>query len=172
MRWLLLGRSKSVSKGQKLGRPAAPRSIDLVWDQAQSTSEAQERRHAALDDKTIPLLAFGIAFIAFLRETPGTELIEPTVRDELTGLVAIGLLATLGAILPRRWMRVPDLTRFIEDANWDPSRLRERYLRNYATAYRYNEGVLKRKFRWFKLATLMYVVALALGTAFTIWPRA
>jgi hypothetical protein len=143
-----------------------------VWEEARTIAEAQERRHAALDDKAIPLLAFGIAFAAFLRWIPGTTPFESAARDALTGVVAMGLLGTLGAILTRSWVRVPDLTTFVEDANWEPSRLKERYLRNHANAYSHNEGVLRRKFLWFGFAMLMYVIALAVGTAFTIWPRA
>jgi hypothetical protein len=65
-----------------------------------------------------------------------------------------------------------DLTTFVEDANWEPQRPQGGYLRNYTNAYIHNERVLQRKFRWFTFAVLMDVVALVVGTAFTIWPRA
>jgi hypothetical protein len=117
-------------------------------------------------------LAFGLTFVAFLRTFPATSPFGLAVRDALTVLVAIGLLATLVAILPRRWDRVPKLTAFVEDANWEPQRLKARYLRDYMDAYTHNDRVLLEKFWWFKRAVLVYLVALVAGTvAVTIWPR-
>lgn len=97
--------------------------------------------------------------------------IDGGTRDALTGLVAIGLVCTLSAIVPRAWARVPDLTTFVKDANYEPARLKERYLRNMTSAYAHNERVLRRKFLWFKAAVFVYGLALAIGATLTIWPR-
>ncbi|MEK6226536.1 MAG: hypothetical protein AABM40_09630 [Chloroflexota bacterium] len=152
--------------------PPTPASVDLVWDEAHALAEAQERRHAALESKTIPLLAFGLTFIAFVRSSTAASPIGSAVKDALTVLIALGLLATLVAILPRKWGRVPKLTAFVEDANWEPQRLKERYFSDYMDAYTNNDEVLAEKFLWFKCATLIYLIALAAGiVAATIWPR-
>jgi hypothetical protein len=157
------------SQPQPQPRPGPPASIDLVWEEAHAVAEAQERRHDALDSKTLPLLAFGLTFEAFLWATP-TGPFDPVVRNVLSGLVTMGLLATLAAVIPRKWSRVPDLKTFASDANWEPSRLKERYLGNFVHAWVANETVIKRRFRWFKLAVILYAVSLTVGTATTIWP--
>jgi hypothetical protein len=162
---LIFGEDKSRTRPT----PSAPVAIDLIWEEAHSIAEAQDRRHAALDTRTTPLLGFGIAFAILLRSSPGLSL-DPVVRDALTGVIAIGLLATIGVVLPRAWERVPDLRRFIEDANYEPARLKERYLGNLVGAYVHNERVLKTKFLWFKVAVLAYVVSLTVAAATTIWP--
>jgi hypothetical protein len=164
----LFGRRRS---SQKPRGSLAPASIDLVWEQTQSLAAAQERRHADLEGKTIPLLAFGLAFEVFLRELSTPSPLSAALRDALAVLVAGGLLATLVAILPRPWDRVPKLKRFVEDANWEPRRLKERYLRDYLDAHEANELVLGQKFLLFKIAVLVYAVALGVGSALSIWTR-
>lgn len=170
MGWLFGRRATPAPLGTPR-RPPAPASIDLLWEEAHVTSEAQSDRHAALDTKTVPLLAFGLTLGAFLRTAPAAGLLDSMWRDALTGAVVMGLLGTLGAVLPRKWARVPDLALFVQDGNLDPARLKVRYLRNYLNASVYNESVLRRKFVWFRFAVGMYVLALALGAAATIWPN-
>lgn len=147
----------------------SPRSIDLVWDEASQIAESQATRLGAVDAKALPFLAFGLAFGAFLRSDPLAVALGEH-RDGLTGLAVLGLLCTLGAVRSRPWHRAPDLITFIEDANLDPSRLKEMYLRNLMNAYRHNEIILAWKHRYFQFAWWSYATALVLTFAVTIFP--
>ncbi len=145
----------------------APAAIELVWEECRRTTEAQERRVTQLDGKTTPLLAFGLALIVLLRAP--TVGLSSELTDGLTGSLAIGLLATLSAVLPREWARVPDLKAFIEDANYRPALLRQRYLSNYLGAVANNERVLRVKIRWYKLAVISYILTLLVTAVCTLW---
>jgi hypothetical protein len=150
---------------------SAPVSIDLVWSEAIRIAERQEARLADLDSKTTPLLGFGLAVAVFLRTTNVGLGLATDFRDGVTGVVAIGLFATIAAMLPRDWGRVPSLATFIEDANNQPTRLKEMYLRNFMVAHDKNESVLRVKFRWFKLAAFAYLTALVLAGGLTLGPH-
>jgi hypothetical protein len=127
---------------------------------------------ADLDSKTIPLLAFGLAVAGFLQAT--TLHLDQNIRDGLTGVAALGLFATFAAMLPRDWGRVPNVETVVEDANRQPGKFKEGYLSNFLSASRWNEAVLKRKFRWFKLAVFAYLTVIGAVAGFILigqWTR-
>lgn len=145
----------------------APPAIDLVWSEAQRNLAEQHRRFGDLDAKLLPLLAFNVAGIAAANASNARYGADLALM--LTVLFAASIAAALWAAWPRRVQVVPSLASFIEDAAWEPARLKERYLANYREAVYDNEKVLKGKVDMLKFAFAGAITAVGLFVAAQAW---
>jgi hypothetical protein len=140
---------------------AAPVSVDLLWEEGQRRLASQSDQITRLDSKTTPLLAFGLAGVAFFQSNVARLGPGPTKLG--TVVVVIGILATLAAIHPRRFQYTPQFDDLLKLGNRRANEVKTAYLGNIRTALRWNESELTWKTWLFRGAIWSYVIALAVA---------
>jgi hypothetical protein len=147
----------------------SPAGIGLVWTEGIRAVDGRHARVRDLDEKSTPLLAFGLAAFALIHSSEAIALTD--ARLVLSLLLGIGLIATLVALAPRDVASVPRFSDLVPFARRPPSSIQELYIGNFLEAIELTETALQSKTRWFHVAVAAYIDALIVAGGYTLFVR-